>query len=90
MEKLEEVIPSINSRITSLINNSISREGVSSLINNSMIKFGDQENSMETLKTKVDDVGAQLSRKLTKTEELKVQVNQEFTNHPPPVAMIPR
>ena len=62
VEKLEEFIPSINSRITSLINNSISSEGVSSLINNSMIKFGDQENTIQTLKTKVDDVGAQLTR----------------------------
>ena len=62
VEKLEEVIPSMNSRITSLINNSISSEGLSSLINNSMIKFGGQEDTIQILKTQVDDVGAQLTK----------------------------
>ena len=32
------------------------------MINNSMIQFGDQENSIQSLKTKVDDVGAQLTK----------------------------
>ena len=121
VEKLEEDIPSINSKITRLINNSISIEGASSVIDKLLIKFGentvqilntqmtkiertlqqklstiedkmlktngkaeglkknegthsekkfgDQENSILTVKTQVDLGGAQLSRKLTKTDQ---------------------
>ena len=73
VEKLEEDIPSINSKITRLINNSISIEGASSVIDKLLIKFG--ENTVQILNTQMTKIERTLQQKLSTIEDKMLKTN---------------